>query len=432
MGGPSLLWGTVAAAILAAPAPEEIRLPIVADTSLCMAPREREYNLGRSERIKMKGNENLLLLGFDPSPLKGMRVLRARLRIRGIRPAMSVRRVGFSTVAAPWPEGSSPRYGPGSEGDSCFLSPELGRGKTWAGPGSDFLDVLWGRGGTFWTQGLTSQDAQMWFEIPFDGRILEACAAGLSHGIAVSDDSGQTCNVHPEADPAVNPNHVFFSREQRGSEPYLLAEVEPAPPVATSPLQVEAVPWGGGADFETGGLEVRWPGPRDGAEFDSTLGSRLFLGLDGAPPRELPRWMHPPLARPGEPVRALLRGLPPGAAAKVEVEVVSRGGRIGRRGAAAGRVSPKLPPPPPCPSRGSSAPRGLREPPGRSPTSARPIPSRATSWKSKAWTMKALRRGATAGRTPSGAARTAPWCWPPPAANGSPSRSSARDPGGMR
>lgn len=327
--------------------PEQLRLPVTADTSICMVPAEQDFNLGKTDRIKMKGNENVLLLAFDPTPLKGKRVVKARLRIRGVKHAMSVRRVGFSTVAAPWSEGNSTHYGRGAPGDSCFLSPELGRDRPWAGPGSDFLDVLWGRGGTFWTQGLAVQDPQMWFDIPFDGRILEACAAGLSHGIAVSDDCGQISNISREADPNVDPNHNFFSREHRGSEPFFLAEAEPAPPGTTGSLRVEVVPWPGGADFQSGGLEVRWPGPRSEEEFSSTLGYRLFLGIEGSPPRELPRWMHPPLARPGEACRALLKGLPGGTLARVEVETVVRGGRIGARGSATGRVSPKLLPPPP-------------------------------------------------------------------------------------
>jgi hypothetical protein len=334
------------AAILSS-SPQEVRLPVTADNTIWMVSGEREYNTGRSARLRLKGIENVILLDFDPAPLRDKVVTRARLRLRGTQPGLSLRRIGFSTVASPWPEGVSEHTARGAEGDSCFLTPELGRNKTWAGPGSNFLDVLWGRGGTIWAQGLARQDAGGWVEVPVDGRILEACAAGLSHGIAVSDDTGQVCNVHPEADPAVDPNHGFFSREQRGSEPHILVTVEPRGGVRPSPLQVEVTAWPGGADFESGGLEVSWPGPRDEAEYASLLGYRIRLGLNGAEPRELPRWMHPAPARPGERARALLRNLTVGAGARAEVEVIASGGAAVRKGAASGHVSANLTAPSP-------------------------------------------------------------------------------------
>jgi hypothetical protein len=338
-------FGLLALALSASP--QDTRITVTSDTTIWMVAGEREYNTGRSGRLRLKGIENVILLDFDPAPLRDKGVTRARLRLRGTRYPMSLRRIGFSTVAAPWTEGASETPGRGKEGDSCFLTPEIGRNRRWAGPGSNFLDVLWGRGGTIWSQGLAQQDASGWVEIPLDGRLLEACAAGLSHGLAVSDDTGQVSNVHPEADPGVHPNHGFFSREQSGSEPRILATLEPRGTFQPATLPVEAAAWPGGADFESGGLEVSWPGPRDEAEYASLLGYRIRLGLNGAEPRELPRWMHPAPARPGERARALLRNLAAGAGARVEVEVVARGGAVSRKGTASGRVSASLQEPAP-------------------------------------------------------------------------------------
>jgi hypothetical protein len=334
-------------ALILSASPQEVRPRVSADTTIWMVSGEREYNTGRAGRLRLKGIENVILLDFDTVPLRDKVVTRARLRLRGTRAGMSLRRIGFSTVAAPWPEGATDSTARGKEGDSCFNTPELGRNRPWAGPGSNFLDVLWGRGGTFWTQAPAQQDASGWVEVPLDGRILEACAAGLSHGFAVSDDTGQVCNVHPEADRGIDPNHGFFSREQNGSEPQIIATTGPRGDARPSPLQVEVAPWPGGADFESGGLEVSWPGPRDEAEYASLLGYRLRLGLNGAEPRELPRWMHPAPARPGERARALLKNLTVGAGARVEVEVVARGGAAVRKGAASGHVSANLQAPAP-------------------------------------------------------------------------------------
>ncbi len=292
-----MILGLAAASVFLGPSGQEARLPVTADTSIWCVAGEREYNTGKSAHLRMKGIENVVLLDFDPAPLRGRRVVRARLRLKGTRPAMSLHKIGVSTVASPWPEGNSDRTARGSEGDSCFLTPEIGRRKAWAGPGSDFLDVIWGRGGTIWTRSQAVQDAQGWVEIPLDGRILEACAAGLSYGLAVSDDSGQVCNIHREVDPSVNPNHTFFSRENRGSEPLIVAVTEASPGLQARRLQVEVKPWPCGADFDAGGLEIAWPGPAGEREWESLLGYRIRLGLDGGP-----------AAEPGLERRGALRG----------------------------------------------------------------------------------------------------------------------------
>ena len=321
---PFIPLGLVLAALAARA--EEVRLPVSADNSICCHPDETDDNLGASSRIKMKGIENILFLNFDPAPLKGKQVTKAVVRIKATDRNVMVRKVGFSTIATPWAEGKQGSEKKAADGDSSFRSPEAGSGRNWAGPGSNVLDAIWGRGGTIWTQSYVKPDDQMWFEMEFDGRLLEACALGLGFGLAVSDDNGQTKSGHKDVVPDSNfANNWFCSREHNNAQPVFLATVAPAAAPEPARLDVQVKPWPGGADFESGGLEVSWPGPRDEAEAKAQLGCKVKLSVGGGEYQELPRWMHPPLARAGERVRALIKGQPAGAKVKAQVQVFRHG-----------------------------------------------------------------------------------------------------------
>src|SRR5208283_542703 len=182
---------------------------------------EQEDNMGQASRIKMKGIENILVFNFDSTPLKNKLVTQAALHLKATEKNVMVRKVGFSTLATPWNEGQAPREAQAGAGDSCFKSPAYNTGILWAGPDSCFLDALWGRGGTLWMQSYATPGEELWYTLKFDGRLLEACAAGLSSGLAVSDDNGQTMSIHKNLSAGGNfSNNYFFSREQRNAQPY--------------------------------------------------------------------------------------------------------------------------------------------------------------------------------------------------------------------
>ncbi len=331
---------------------DEVILPVIADNSICCyqndakGENERQFNQGRSLLIKMKGVENLLVLAVDPAAIKNKLITKAVLRIRGTESNMMVRRVGFSTMATVWPEGNSAVDGPGQPGDSCFRTPELGSGKTWAGPGSDILDTVWGYGGTLWTQSGVSHDKDMWFDLEFDPRILEACGAGLSAGILVSDDNGQTVMNSKEADPEGNSGNNWFYSRHSPYPPYFIVTATDGPDMKPQNMEVSVKPWPGGAEFDSGGLEISWPGPQTDEEYRGILGYRIKMSFDGGEMKDLSRWMHLAPALAGTRARALLKFQPAGAKAKVLVEVVTRAGRISQSGTGEGAVSAKLSLPP--------------------------------------------------------------------------------------
>ncbi|MBA3701139.1 MAG: hypothetical protein H0W78_20005 [Planctomycetes bacterium] len=334
---PALLSVLFAAHLAAA----ELTLPITADTSISAFESERDLAAGGAPRIKLKGLENLILLNLDATALKGQVIERAELRLKGTDDKLMVRRVGVSTVASPWNE-SGGGYEKAKAGDPTFLfasHPD----RPWTGAGSSFLDVIFARGGTIWSQATVEKPVDGWYRIAIEPRLLEACAAGLSYGLALSDDNGQTMNIAKEIIPETNHgNNYFFAREQSNAKPVLVVEARPAPAIERVSLRVQVKPWQHGADLTHGAAEITWPGPADAAARAVTVGYRVRIG--GA---ELPRWRHPTVPVAGETVRLLLDSQEANAALNAEVEVVGRGGQITAAGKAQGRASAALSAPTP-------------------------------------------------------------------------------------
>jgi hypothetical protein len=322
---------------------EELRLAVSSDTSIAADSRETRMNYGGDRHLKMKGIENFILVGFDSAPLAGKVVERAILHLRGKDDRLMVRKVGLSMVATAWSEGCASGDTEAKPGESCFVSPALGSGM-WAGAASSFLDAVWGRGGTIHVQAYVTPAADRWYPIPLDGRLLEACASGLSAGLCISDDNGQTKAGHKDVVPDTNfSNNYFFAREQADAAPYITATCASAPRVEAAALVVELAPWAAGANATTGGIAASWPGPANESERAAILGYRLRLRAADGTVSDLPRWMHPGVPVAGERARALLAGLPAAAAMSIEVEVVGRGGVTVARGTGKGASSPALP-----------------------------------------------------------------------------------------
>ncbi|HET6204521.1 MAG TPA: hypothetical protein VFI25_17150 [Planctomycetota bacterium] len=199
-----------------APSSSEVRLPATADASICVHPSERSFNTGAATRIRLKGNEHLLVLDFDASSLAGLRVADARLFLHPAGP-VKLKTLGVSTVSSRWKEGDG--NGREREGAVTFLVSGDG---PW--PGGDFLAVSFGRGGSAWEAADLREEAEGWISTPVPPAFVEAMAAGRSFGLAVSDEKGQT-----------RWNNDFFSREEPGAGPYLLVRTEPGEPRPFSP-----------------------------------------------------------------------------------------------------------------------------------------------------------------------------------------------------
>lgn len=300
---------------LAAAAAAPVRIPASSDTSICAHATERELNAGRAARLKLKGSENLIVLGFDPAALRRGVVSRATLRLTGAEPHHMIRWVGLSTLATDWTEGTG-GYTPDRSG-ATFLSPFPEQRARWGGDHSTFLDACFGRGGTLWTRTLAARGQGNRLEIPVDPRLVEAIAAGMSTGLVLSDDNGQTMHIPKSLDTKSNlSNNYVFSREQGGKGPELVVEFDPSPP-RPPPRPAEAimtvVPSAHGATGTGGGVEIGWESP-----LIDVVGVTVELGFAGRPPRPLPRWMLPAAGANG---RMIIANLPPGSPVEVVVRL---------------------------------------------------------------------------------------------------------------
>ena len=313
-------------------AAEQIRLDATADVSICAHETERELNTGASGRLKLKGTENIILLDFDSSRLGGRKITSAVLWMKGAADDLMVRRIGVSTVVVPWSEGAK-ENGTAGEADSCFLKPGVSGETGWNGPGRDLTYAVFGRAGTIWGT-FEAERKEAWYLVSIDPKLVEACAAGLSFGLAVSDDNGQTMNIAEEVWPGTNHgNNIFLSRES-GEGPYVVVSTEQAPKIRPARLNVSVKARPVVADFENGGVGISWTGPGAKAR-EAILGYRVkFTGA-----RPVDGWLKPSVPPAGERARWLTRMSRPGGKLSVEVEAVGRGGVVMARGTGRGTIS---------------------------------------------------------------------------------------------
>ncbi len=207
------------------------RLPCVADTNLSSYETETDLNYGASTRIRLKGIQMLGVFNFDTARVSGMIVGRARLHLRYAGADRQLRTLGFSTVATPWTEGAG--RGERIAGATCFSSPELGK-RHWAAPDSDFTDAAFLPGASIVWYSDVRNDNDGWVSAEINPAIVQAMVAGLSHGLAVTDEKGQTMA-----------NNDVFSREQTDSAPYLTVECREGNETETRAaqlVQLEALP----------------------------------------------------------------------------------------------------------------------------------------------------------------------------------------------
>jgi hypothetical protein len=218
-----------------APDPSVLRLPVTRDTIISAYPPERDGNSGGAGRLKLKGWQESTLLDIDPEPLRGRVVRKARIHVRSAAPDWPLARVGVSTVASPWNEGTATGYRP-QTGSACFDQAALGE-RDWAEPGGNLMDAVFGMGGTFWRfADAAPPDADGRQSVPVDPAAVAARVAGVSHGFLLWDEVGSewACR-NGRFEYFVFPNRFLYSRESIRSAPWMevfLGEEDRTPPEA--------------------------------------------------------------------------------------------------------------------------------------------------------------------------------------------------------
>lgn len=284
----------------------QVRLPVIADTSLQAHPAELTYNSGGMSNLRVKGHEHLLLLKFDLTPVAGWRVERAVLWMHNAS-RNSLRTLGFSTVAADWGEGT----GRSSEctGGCCFQRAFWPDG-LWAGPDSDFLDVVLTHGFTRMGYADISGDLAGWMSAEVPPGLVQAMIAGGSYGLCVTDEKGQT-----------RANNDISSREQRAFAPYMIVAGEPFKAAPPEVLSLSAEPCPRAASFASGAVAVKLTAP-EAFRYD------VRVQPPGAAEQAVPLYRIPwPSAAGGEVV--VVPDLPPYQPVRIRVAAVDA---VGQRG----------------------------------------------------------------------------------------------------
>lgn len=317
---PKLLWP---------PKGQKIECPVIRDTLISSVANEANGNNGAVKRLKVKGQQEFILLDIDSQPLKGKIITGALLHIRSASPRKApLARLGVSTVASEWVEGSSKHYR-SQRGSSCYIQAEYQK-RDWSYPGSTVMDVIFGRGHTIWKFAeSTSPDRDDWQTCAVDANVVAARVAGLSHGFCVYDEVGSIWSVKKETFKfTCFPNRYFYSREFEKSRPWLEVWVrgtDAIPPDPVSSIKVDT------AEFPAGEALVHWKTPEDHGG-GKTLGFQVTYKKSDQPESPMPRYLIPLAGKLGEAVRMHIRDLPfeSGETIALTIRPVDSAGNIGR------------------------------------------------------------------------------------------------------
>lgn len=284
---------------------DEVKLRCIADTNVSSYESEQEFNYGGSTRLRLKGIQMLALLRFDTAPVRNWNIQKATLFLRYAGADRKLRTLGFSTISAPWEEGTG--AGEKKPGEVCFAWRNQGKTR-WAGPNTDFTDVSFTAGHTLAAYADLKDAGDGWFAVPVEPRLVQAMIAEVSYGLAVTDEKGQTAA-----------NNDVYSREQSNSAPYLVVEGQPSPRLLPSPVQnLKAAPDTMGVDFEHGAVRLSFTSPPGAFAYE------ISYRLPGrADPMNVPRYAIP-FASPGKMQFMQITGLPPNTPLQ-EIQVIPIG-----------------------------------------------------------------------------------------------------------
>lgn len=323
---------------------ETVKLVATRDVWVSAYPEELDTSMGRTAQLKLKGNEELALLDFDTTPLRGKMIVSAELWMHnvpeaverekqrlGVAPARAdcLRKLGISTVGTDWVEGLQERsYQRDDAGHGATYREASYQRRAWAYPGSQLWAVIFGNGNSLHCHGERFSQPDGWWKVPVDARLVTALATGLSHGLAVADETSPSGGV--------SFNNYVHSRESGRFAPYLIVTTALAKlPALGQPSALKVEPAPEEAGLASGSAWVTFAAARHAFGYVLTVNGE-----------SLPAWRVPYAAeRVAE--RVLLTDLPPGAELSVSVQAVGPTGLRSAPVTAEGRASAALAAPPP-------------------------------------------------------------------------------------
>ncbi len=301
---------------------------VTRDTWVSGAKGERNSNNGGAGKLKLKGQQEFILIDIDAVPLKGKIITGALLHFRSLSSGgLPFSRLGVSSLAGEWGEGTSKKYHP-QQGSSCFIQAKYLE-KDWAYPGSTILDAVFGRGNTIWRFAESSlPDFSGWQTCAVDPKVVSARVAGISHGFCVFDEVGNIWSLkNGEFKYSYFPNRFCYSKEKKKNAPWIEIwtdgeDFEPPEPVSALRTETNGLP--------AGEAVVSWNTPRD-AGGSSTIGFFVNYLHEGGK-KEVPRYLIPMAKEYGAPVKMHIQDLPfaPGQTIALQIRSVDGAGNISK------------------------------------------------------------------------------------------------------
>ena len=301
---------------------------ITRDTWVSGVQDEQNSNNGGAGKLKLKGQQEFILIDIDALPLKGKIITGALLHFKPLSSGKSLfSRIGVSSLAGEWCEGTSKKYHP-QQGSSCFVQAKYLE-KNWAYPGSTILDVVFGRGNTIWKFAESAlPDPLGWQTCAVDAKVVSTRVAGISHGFCVFDEVGNTWSLkNGKFKYSYFPNRFCYSREKKKNAPWIEIwtdgeDFEPPEPIAVLTVETNNLP--------AGEAVVSWNTPRD-AGGSETIGFFVDYFYDGFK-KEVPRYLIPMAKEYGELVKMHIQNLAfhPGQTIALQVRAVDGAGNISR------------------------------------------------------------------------------------------------------
>ncbi len=290
----------------------QVKCPASRDIWVSNHKDERDFNMGRAPKIKLKVVQEFGVIDFDIKALKGKGVAKAWLYVKpagghkwGLRGGTDLRVITLATVGKQWVEGSSARYAKDPKGFGATFNESSYTKANWGWPGATLPDVTLGNCETIRCEGELQKQGQGWFRMPVAPRVVKALVAGATHGLFIMDGSTDVimnCHIH--------------SSNSKGNAPYLMVEVganDASAPAALSKFDVVAAPnW---ATTKGGALQISFTVPQDAFSYDVTI--------DG---KAVDRWQIPFAGKSGSLQQFPIQDLPAGKEVQVGVVVVDAAG----------------------------------------------------------------------------------------------------------
>ncbi len=261
-----------------------VTLPVTQDNSIVMVDGEWGENAGEQGRMRIKGNQHVVVMAFDTSSIVDRVVNKATLVC--VQGENTISGVTLSTIATAW-----------NETRSTGLTAGIAGIDGWGYDGALFPALVGGNGNTL-THHVRSdlRDGIYYWDVPAE--MIHAMTIGAAYGLAIHED---------DADYGRNP--TIFSREQSSQKPFMVVELgdrQITTPQAPSSLEV--------VTRSDGVLQIAVTTPVDTFAYD--------VAVDGV---ELGRH-NIPMAVTGKRQLIAIRDLPPSTTRgdDREVKVVAR------------------------------------------------------------------------------------------------------------